>query len=56
MKSSDTQAKSRLQQMEEGKDEKNKRYLPFPALTGPRNECLRPLRISSKENVQHCCR
>lgn len=33
--SSATEAKSRLQQMEERRDEKDKVYLPFPALAGP---------------------
>ena len=52
----DTEAQSRLQQMEEGEDEKNKRCLPCPALAGPCNASLRPLRISSKENVQYHCK
>lgn len=54
--SSATEAKSRLQQMEERRDEKDKVYLPFPALAGPRNEFLRPLRISSKENAWYGCK
>lgn len=49
MESSDTGAKSCPQQMEEGKDEKKKRELPFAALAGPGNVFPTPLRIRAGE-------
>ena len=56
MESSDTWAKSCPQQMEEGRDEKKKRELPFAALAGPGNVFPIPLRISGGRNVSHCCK